>query len=180
MNDPFGDLSSLLSHVWLRLDRGADDRTDPFGLVMLATSGDAGPEARMVTLRRADRTSEEVEVHSDTRTAKLRALRLDPRAAVLAWDPDAQLQVRLRLVMTIEAGDETRWTSIPGGARLNYGTDPAPGMPVARPEDVTRTPARLRFAALIGRVDAIDVVSLAHVPHRRAVFDGEGARWVAP
>lgn len=180
MSDPWGNLAALEDHVWARLDRGAREARDPFRRVALATGGEAGPEARMVALRRADRAAREVEVHSDLRTAKVRALRVDPRAAVLAWDEEAQLQVRLRLTVRIVEADLGRWAEVPADARLNYGTDPAPGRPVARPEDVTRTPAPERFAALVGRVEAIDAVSLAHAPHRRAILDADGARWVAP
>ena len=180
MSDPFDRLDALLMHVWHRLSRGAADADDAFRLVVLATAGAQGPEARMVALRRADRASGEVEVHSDLRTAKVRALSDDPRASILAWDPTARLQVRLTLSVEVAAGDASRWDEVPPEARANYGTDPAPGTPVATPEDMARTPSLDRFAVLIGTVGSVDVVSLAHDPHRRAVFDGAGGRWVAP
>ena len=180
MSDPWDDLAALERHVWERLARGAAAADDPFRLVALATAGAEGPAARMVALRRAERGLREVEVHSDLRTAKLRALRSDPRAAILAWDAGAQLQVRLALAVRVLEADPGRWSEVPPEARENYGTDPAPGTTVSHPATVTRTPERARFAALVGRVEAMDVVSLAHAPHRRAVIDAAGARWVAP
>lgn len=173
-------LDDLLAHVWARLARGAAESSDPFRLVTLATMGAKGPEARTVGLRSAVRSRNEVEVHSDLRTGKVEALRAEPRAALLAWDPAAQLQIRIAVTMRILPADETRWSRVPGAARTNYGTDPAPGRPVERPEFVTRTPDVARFAALIGDVRSFDVVSLAHDPHRRAMFDETGGRWVAP
>lgn len=180
MSDPFVDLDALLAHVWRRLSEGARDAGDPFRRVALATCGADGPEARMVALRRVDRGAGEVEIHSDLRTAKVRALRADPRAAILAWDPVAELQVRLRVEVAVVAGDAARWAQVPPEARTNYGTDPAPGLPIHDPRDLGRTPALDRFAVLLCRVRSIDVVSLAHAPHRRAAFDAEGRRWVAP
>lgn len=180
MTDPFRDLATLSDHVWARLARGVEHADDPFRLMTFATSGREGPEARMVALRRVDRPCAEVEVHSDLRTAKLRALREDPRAAILLWDARAQLQVRLQVSVRIMEADPARWEAIPPEARLNYGTDPAPGLPVASPQAVTRMPSPDRFAALVARVHRIDVVSLAHDPHRRAVFGKVGSAWVAP
>ena len=180
MTDPFDDLATIEDHVWSRLARGARDAADPFRLVALATTGDAGPEVRMLALRRVDRGRGTVEMHSDLRTGKIEALRVDPRAALLAWDATARLQLRLRLAVRIVEADAARWADVPADARLNYGTNPAPGTRVSSPLDVTRTPSRARFAAIVGRVASIDVVSLAHEPHRRAMLDAAGARWVAP
>lgn len=180
MNDPWADLDTLLSHLWARVAGGTGDADDPFRLVTLATTGSDGPEARMVALRRADRAAGEVEIHSDLRTAKIRALRVDPRAAILAWDPREQLQVRLAVRMRVVVGDADRWRRVPAAAQRNYGVDPAPGTVVTNPCAVRRTPDPDRFAALVGRVRSIDAVSLAHEPHRRARFGAGGARWVAP
>ena len=180
MSDPFADLGALEAHVWDRLAAGVTDADDPFRLVTLATQGVEGPEARMVGLRRADRALREVEVHSDLRTAKLAALIRDPRAALLFWDAGAQVQLRLSLDVAVVASDPARWARVPEAARLNYGTDPAPGTAIVAPEVLTRRPDIARFAALAGRVRRIDMLSLAHDPHRRAVFEGGAGRWVAP
>ncbi|MEM9794881.1 MAG: pyridoxamine 5'-phosphate oxidase family protein [Pseudomonadota bacterium] len=182
MSDPFLDLADLLDHVWMRLGRAVADRSDPMRLVVLATSGPDGADARTVALRRADRAAGEIEVHSDRRTAKIGALEADPRGAILLWDPEVQLQIRLKADFEIIHADPLRWDRVPQSARANYGTDPAPGTPLREPGSVRRTPDRSRFAALIGRIRGIDVVSLAHIPHRRAQFDGpEGpGLWVAP
>ncbi|CUH35308.1 PPOX class probable FMN-dependent enzyme, family [Jannaschia seosinensis] len=180
MSDPFDDLTALEDHVWGRLDRGAAVSDDPFRYVTLATMGAAGPEARVVAIRRAVREAGEVEIHSDRRTAKIRAIEVEPRAALLFWDSETQMQLRLSVTMRLLEAEPERWSRIPDFARRNYGTDPAPGTPVGAPEDVTRSPEIARFAALVGRVRAIDALSLAHESHRRARFDANGAVWVAP
>ena len=180
MSDPFDALEMLATHLWDRMLRGAAEAEDSFRLVALATAGQQGPEARMVGLRRADRAASEVEVHSDLRTAKVASLQVDPRAALLFWDPVERLQLRLAVEMRLLFGESGRWAQVPAEARTNYGTDPAPGTAVAAPEVVTRRPDPARFVALVGRVTAMDAVSLAHEPHRRACFDGSGGRWVAP
>lgn len=182
MNDPFMHLDQLACHVWDRLARGARDTDDPFRFVALATNGSEGPEVRMVGLRAADRAHARVEMHSDLRTGKVRALERDARAMLLAWDSGCQLQVRLRLHVTLVPSDPARWAKVPKVPRLNYGTDPAPGTVVERPEAVGRTADVARFVALSGHVLGMDVLSLTHDPHRRAIFHGAGpeGNWVAP
>jgi hypothetical protein len=162
------------------LARGASEASDPFRFTVLATVGPEGPEARMVGLRMADRTARLVEVHSDARTAKVRAIAHDPRAALLLWDEATQEQLRLSVVIQAIPADPVRWAAIPEVGRLNYGTDPAPGTPVVAPEAVTRRPDIAQHMALRGRVVAMDAVSLAHDPHRRARFDASGGMWTAP
>ncbi|SDZ02068.1 Pyridoxamine 5'-phosphate oxidase [Jannaschia faecimaris] len=180
MSDPFLSLETLLTHVWDRLDRGVAESSDPFRFVTLATMGEGGPQARTVGLRGADRTAGTIEVHSDLRTDKVRALGAEPRAEVLLWDAASQIQVRLAVTMTLLRAEGCRWAGIPQIARLNYGTNPAPGTPIEAPEVVTRTPEQARFVALSGEVRRMDVVSLSHDPHRRAIFKGSRGEWVAP
>ncbi|MEM7643120.1 MAG: pyridoxamine 5'-phosphate oxidase family protein [Pseudomonadota bacterium] len=182
MPDPWQDLSALRTHLWDRLVRGAAQADDPFRIVAFATAGPDGPEARMVGLRAADREAGTVEIHSDRRTAKIRAVAEDPRAALLLWDPSTQEQLRLTLDITVIPADPARWAVIPSPSRLNYGTDPAPGTPVTAPEGVARRAIMDRHVALSGRVRSLDAVSLAHDPHRRARFyaEADGGRWVAP
>jgi hypothetical protein len=182
MSDPWLALDALAAHLWSRLERGAAQGGDAFRFVALATAGADGAEARMVGLRRADRDARTVEVHSDLRTAKIAALRHDPRGALLFWDARTHEQLRLSVRFRILEGPEDRWAAIPEEARSNYGTDPAPGAELTDPDALTRTPARDRLAALPGVVTRMDAVSLAHRPHRRAIFEGVGlnGRWVAP
>ncbi|WP_371156743.1 pyridoxamine 5'-phosphate oxidase family protein [Jannaschia sp. 2305UL9-9] len=182
MSDPWDDLTTLRAHLWDRLALGAARSDDPFRFVAFATAGRHGPEARMVGLRRADAKASLVEVHSDLRTGKVAALRHDPRATLLFWDAATQVQLRVNVICDIVPADPDRWAGVPSAARDNYGTDPAPGVPLSDPANLTRTPDIDRFVALPGRVTRMDAVSLAHAPHRRAVFEGPDliGQWVAP
>lgn len=173
-------LAALDAHLWGRLERAAGEAADPWRLVALATMAPDGPQARTVALRQADRAAGTVEVHADARTPKVAEVRADPRAQVLLWDESTQEQLRLSVEVAVLEADPDRWAAVPEAARGNYGTTPAPGTPIAGPEAFRRDPARDRFAALVGRVTAMDAVLLATDPHRRARWDAGGWRWVAP
>ena len=75
MSDP-NDLQAFLDEGWQHLRRGVADARAPARQLVLATvSREGAPEARAVVLRRATQSKAEVEVHTDTRTAKIKALR---------------------------------------------------------------------------------------------------------
>ena len=176
------DLAGTLDAAWRRMAEGAASGGD-HGAVSLATAGPEGPEVRTVVLRRADRMAAEVEVHSDSRAAKVAALRVDPRAALMLWDAGMRLQVRVRLRCRVLVGDAARWNALSDGARWNYGAEPPPGTAIAAPDAWRRSKAREGFAAIVGEILEIDTVLLDPDGHRRALFraaDGFAGRWLSP
>lgn len=174
------DHAALEAHLWARLARAVADAADPWRFAVLATLGAEGPQARTVGLRGADRAPGTVEVHADARTPKVAELAADPRAQLLLWDAAAQEQLRLSLAVEVVRAPADRWARVPPASRGNYGTTPAPGTPIPAAEAYARDPAPARLAALVGRVTRMDAVWLAGEPHRRAIRDGGGWRWVAP
>lgn len=178
------DLAAFLDRAWDALGRGVADGAHPMRTVTLATVGsDGGAEARMVVLRGARRGAGEVETHVDAASAKMD--QIAPRATVLAWDPGAQLQLRLRVALRTADADtaDERWDAMPQGARRNYGGIPRPGQRLDDPDAYAPGAARERLAVLIGRVDEIDALDLSTTPHARAVFRRNGGfagEWIAP
>ena len=180
-----GNLRAYLDEAWGHLLRGVADKHAPARHPTLATVSPEGwPEARTVVLRAARRFAGVLEVHTDSRTAKMRALQAAPRAALHVWIPRAQLQIRAQTQVQILTGDtvEERWAKVPEGARVSYGTDPHPGTPIARVDAYNTPGARARFAVLCCEISTLDVLHLG-ASHRRAVFDrrdGFKGHWVAP
>ena len=185
MTDWTQDLPGHLDRAWHRLAEGAADPDAPGRIATLATTGpDDRPEARLVVLRGADRAAGTLEVHSDARTGKVRALSARPMAALVVWIPPDRLQIRIEAVVTIRTGAEARtvWDRLPDGGRLAYGIDPPPGTPVDDALYPARRPDPEALAVLTFGVERIETLHLGS-PHRRAVF-GRGAgwsgRWLSP
>ena len=176
------DLAGTLDAAWDRMAEGAA-RGGDHGAVSLATLGAEGPEVRTVVLRRADRDAAEVEVNTDSRSAKVAALAADPRAALMLWDAGMRLQVRARLRCRVLVGEAARWNALSDDARWNYGAEPSPGTAIEAPDAWRRPKAREGFAAIVGQVEEIDTVLLDPAGHRRALFraaDGFAGRWLSP
>lgn len=185
MSDWFETLEGLHAQVWRSLSRGVSDRGAPSRQLTLATvSPDGWPEARTVVLRRAVQDQSLLEVYTDIHSDKIASLKATPRAALHIWDPDLNLQLRMRADVTLMTGDEVsdRWDALPAVGRESYGITPAPGTPVLAALDYIKSPEQSHFCVLSLRLNHIDIVHLG-AAHRRATFirsDVWQGQWVAP
>lgn len=188
--DP-ADLARIADRVWELLDSGTGDPAHPFHTPALATSGPDGPAVRTVVLRAADATSRTVTFHSDARSAKLEAIRGNPRVAWMFYDPRAKIQVRLlghTTVHTADACARARWEQLRPRSRQNYRSCDAPGTPIGREaqapavryvaESADESDAGFEyFAAITCRIDHVDWLQLRASGHRRAHFHWDRKRW---
>jgi pyridoxamine 5'-phosphate oxidase len=185
MSEWFETLPGLWTGLWDCLAEGVARRDAPARHVVLATVGlDGGPEARTVVLRGADADAGVIEFHTDLHSAKVAELRRDGRAAVVVWDGERRLQVRLSVSVTELQGDAAAaiWEQVPDPSRQSYGVVPAPGTPIAGALDYEKCADRATFAVLLCELRRVDLVHLGEV-HRRAGFaraDGWAGRWLVP
>lgn len=179
------DLPALYSQVWQRLVRGVGDRHSPSRHPTLATVTPEGrPRARTVVLRRADRLSGTLDIHTDLRSAKVAELQATPFASLHVWDGSAHLQIRAEADVTIASGADVAeiWVRVPETSRSSYGGTPVPGSPIDDGLAYTRLAEPARFAVLQLRITAIDVLHLGR-EHRRARFERAGewqGVWLSP
>ena len=184
MTDP-NDLAAFLAQAWQHLGTGVADANSPARFPTFATTApDGTPQARTVALRGANPRGATVEVHTDTETDKITALRASPQAALHFWLPEADVQIRLTAEVDILTGPglDAQWERVPPASRVSYGTQPAPGTPIQHVYAYEKPPERARFAVLHCRVQKIDLVHLG-TRHRRALYqrnDGWTGTWVAP
>ncbi len=174
-------LPSLLGEAWRRLEAAEGAARNP----ALATTGHNGaPEIRTVILRSADRQAGTLAFHTDAESPKVAQLRRRPRAAILVWDAEVSLQVRLDARISVLSGSSSSsaWADVPEHARSRYGGS-LPGTPISAPEAAEDGADLARFAVLTAYVHRIDALHLGASRHRRAVYrieDGFAGRWVAP
>ena len=179
------DLAAFLAAVWAELGDYTRARAGYPGLVTLATRGSGGPELRQVVLRKTDRANAQLVLHTDSDSHKVAELAADPAVSLLAWNPEHQLQIRVRGRAEILGpyAAETIWSSLPFASQGNYGVTPAPGTPIAAASDYQRVPDKGRLAVVVIGVGEIDAVHLAEPHHIRARFraeEGWAGEWLAP
>ena len=184
MSDP-SDLKAFLDHAWQRVSRGvADSRSAARYPVFATVSPDGWPEARTVALRAANRTNAMLEVHTDIASAKVAALRSNPKAQLHIWDARPRLQIRLFATVAILTGPETQaqWARVPDASRVSYGKEPSQGTPIAAAFDYAETREQAAFTVLRCHLERIDLVELKAV-HRRAVYSRHqdwSGQWLVP
>lgn len=182
-------LAAALAAAWALLAKAAAEPRHPARVVQLATRGtDGAPRLRSVILRGADPATRTLSAYTDRRSGKVAEIAAEPRAAVLAWDTEARVQIRLtgRAELRL-AGPawQAAWDALPEAARRDYAQQGAPGTPCPAPPGAPAHPDLARhFAVLTVTVETLDWLRLAPEPHRRAgfVLDGDAPRgtWLVP
>lgn len=185
MTEWFTTHAGIWNKLWQVLERGVADGQHPARLPGFATVSPEGwPEMRTVVLRTADREAGVVSVHTDLFSDKIASLRKNPRAALLIWDKDEALQIRLSCDVAIASGDAVRalWERVPDHAQQSYGVTPPPGTVIPDALSYDKTPDPASFAVLTCRIVVIDAVHLG-AAHRRVRFTRDGdwqAVWLSP
>ncbi|MBV7259596.1 pyridoxamine 5'-phosphate oxidase family protein [Erythrobacter crassostreae] len=192
----FDTFESVLADITERLTRAGKKRKEPMHTPVVVT-GDA--DARVMVLREFDAEAFTLRFHTDTRAPKVEVIDADPRMAVLFYDKDAKVQIRVRgrgKVLRDAPVTDAAWEAGDNFARRCYLGD-GPGTSSATPtsglppefEGVEPTAeqvavGRPNFSVLLVELEEIDWFYLAHTGHVRALFTREGeewnGRWVSP
>jgi hypothetical protein len=190
-------LPEVQAALWRELGRAVRDRHHPWRFATLATVAAAPdgvrPEARTVVLRDADRDARTLVVYTDERSAKVRQAQRRPEGVLVLWSPGLGWQLRLHCALALHTRGlrvSSRWARLKlTPAAQDYLSPLPPGSPLEGGEpgdqaaDTAPRPdrdSRSHFAVLECIVQSTDWLELHRDGHRRARFDADGARWLAP
>lgn len=192
----YDSLPLTLEQAWHMLWLGVHKRNHAFHTVSVASIGlDGRPRTRVVVLRKADANSWLLRFHTDRRGDKIAEFKRDNRVAVLAYDPESKVQVRLEGVAEVHTEDavaDEAWAASRLFSRQCYGVQPQPGQAIdsgdafALPEttEEATAPGRQNFCAVVVQVQSLEWLYLAASGHRRARFtralDGITSQWLTP
>lgn len=189
------DLALCFAEAWRLLVDGAARGRSGFHLPALATLDAAGrPRVRTVVLRAADRASGTLRFHCDRRSDKAAEIAVQGACALMAYDAEATVQIRVEGTATLHTDDavaDAAWAGAQAMSRVCYGIDPGPGTGIAEggayalPDaEAALTLGRPHFAAVLVRAERLDFLHLDRRGHRRAGWrrDGDGwaGSWLVP
>lgn len=172
------ELADFLDTVWNTLAEGMTDPEAPAHLPVFATASGA----RTVVLRGFDKAERTLSFYTHAQSSKVADLVAHPKAQVLVWDAAQSLQIRLSCTVHMAAASDALWAGQGDGARQNYAFGVAPGSEISAPGEGIGEPQQALMTVLTARIESIDALSLAALPHRRARFtapDFTGV-WIAP
>jgi pyridoxamine 5'-phosphate oxidase len=176
------ELNALEARLWAELATAARTRGHAWRTPVLATvGGPAGCDARVVVLREVDTTTREIACYTDARSPKAAQVAAHPQAVLVMWSAELGWQLRLTVALTLETTGlavASRWAKLrTTSAAQDYLAPRAPGADLG---STGQHASREHFALITAQVRTMDWLSLDPAGHRRAVFDGDGARWIQP
>lgn len=187
MAERLATLDEIEAAVDQELAAAVHHKSHPWRVGVLATTdGDTG-DARSVVLREWDAAQRSLLIYTDARSPKVEQLAAHPLGTLVLWSERLGWQLRLRVKLELQTAGlavSSRWARLKmTPAAHDYLSPLPPGTTLGHAHPHGPPPvreSRSHFAVMLARVQAIDWLELHAEGHRRARFDGHGARWLTP
>ena len=180
------DSAALAHRLGQWLQTGTNSSHHAAHLLQLATvDTTGGPQLRTVVLRGAEPAAHWLRFHTDLRSPKYEEIRKQPRVALLGYDPNPRLQVRIDAVAAIHHKDplaRLAWERTPASSRASYASRRAPGEPVkdgtfAPPVTDADEVGFAHFVVVHCAIEVIDLLELDNEGHRRGTLVRTQGDW---
>ena len=194
----YEDFKEIKKKIWLMLDDAVTNRGSQFRIPTFICGDQSSFDGRIVVLRKSDQKNSLVQFHSDIRSDKIEKLKKNPNAALLFYDKEEKIQVRLKVECTVNHNNNVTkesWSKTQHISRKCYLVDNGPGtesdIPTSglKPEldnfEFTMEQSEegyKNFTVIQCKVKSIEWLYLAAKGHRRARFDLETNKdtWLVP
>ena len=194
----YEDFNEIKKKIWLMLDDAISNRASQFRIPSFICGDQSDFDGRIVVLRKSDQHNNTVQFHSDIRSDKIEKLKKNPKAAMLFYDKEEKIQVRLKIECVVNHNNditEESWSKTQHISRKCYLVDNGPGseseIPTSglKPEldnfDYTKEQSEegyKNFTVIQCKIKFIEWLYLAAKGHRRAKFDLENNKdtWLVP
>ena len=194
----YEDFKEIKDKIWSMLDNAIKDRGSPFRIPVFICGGQDDFDGRIVVLRKSDRENNIIQYHSDIRSNKIAKLKLNKNAAMLFYDKEEKIQVRLKVECIVNhENDITKqsWLKTGHMSRKCYLVDNGPGTESPSPTSglkpeldnfeftMEQSEAGYKnFTVIQCRIKTMEWLYLAAKGHRRAKFDLENNKdtWLIP
>ena len=194
----YEDFNEIKKKIWLMLDDAITNRASQFRIPTFICGDQSDFDGRIVVLRKSDQINNLVQFHSDIRSDKIEKLKKNPKAAMLFYDKDEKIQVRLKIECVVNHNNEITkesWSKTQHISRKCYLVDNGPGSESASPTSGLKPEldnfeftmeqseeGYKNFTVIQCKIKLIEWLYLAAKGHRRARFDLENKKdtWLVP
>ena len=97
----YEDFNEIKKKIWLMLDGAITNRSSQFRIPTFICGDQFDFDGRIVVLRKSDQQNNTVQFHSDIRSDKIEKLKKNSKAAMLFYDKEEKIQVRLKVQCTV-------------------------------------------------------------------------------
>ena len=194
----YEDFNEIKKKIWLMLDDAITNRGSQFRIPTFICGDQTDFDGRIVVLRKSDQKNNTVQFHSDIRSDKIDKLKKNPKAAMLFYDKEEKIQVRLKVECVINHNNDVTkesWSKTQHISRKCYLVDNGPGSESETPTSGLKPELNnfeftmeqsekgyKNFTVIQCKIKSIEWLYLAAKGHRRAKFNLETNKdtWLVP
>jgi len=194
----YEDFNEIKNKIWLMLNNAVTDRGSQFRIPVFICGDQSNFDGRIVVLRKFDQQNNLVQFHSDIRSDKIKKLRKNSKAAMLFYDKEEKIQIRLKVECIVNHNNKITkesWLKTGHMSRKCYLVDNGPGIESDNPTSGLKPEldnfeftleqseeGYKNFTVIQCKVKSIEWLYLAAKGHRRAKFDLETNKntWLVP
>lgn len=181
-------ITAIIESIWNELNKAATSRS-PFNFLQLATSGlDGAPQLRTIVLRQSDVEKGTLSFVTDIRSPKVAEIRSEPRVALVGFDPQRSLQLRLSgKALLVEDAQARRdmWERLREKTLLLFEAPFAPGTPIdttgaaigTAEEELEPVDPFSQFVLVMVTLSRVEWLDLSSENHMRFAFDRTDSSW---
>lgn len=185
-------LAELELKVWTLFYKGIAGRKKGFHFLNIGTIHDSGIQIRTVILRAVSKTDRSVSFHTDRRSRKFNALKINNGVSIHCYDSKNNIQVSLKVKCKINWKDQRAaqlYKSLNESSQTLYRKAIPPFMSIEKPismaEDryLSIEEGMENFVWVEAHIQQMEVLELNREIHKRAVIDYTDlrlSRWVQP
>ena len=194
----YEDFKEIKKKIWFMLSDAVTNRSSRFRLPVFVCGDQNDFDGRIVVLRKSDDKNNILQFHSDIRSNKISKLKTNKNAALIFYDKEEKIQVRLKVECIINHNNDITkksWSNTQHISRKCYLVDNGPGtesdIPTSglKPEldnfNYSKEQSEegyKNFSVIQCKIKSIEWLYLAAKGHRRAKFELENKKeyWVVP
>jgi 3-hydroxyisobutyrate dehydrogenase len=194
----YEDFNEIKKKIWFMLEDAITNRASQFRIPTFICGEKSDFDGRIIVLRKSDKKNNLIQFHSDIRSDKIQKLNKNSKAALLFYDKEEKIQLRLKVECKINHNNDITkesWSKTQHISRKCYLVDKGPGtesdLPTSglKPEldnfEFTMEQSEQgykNFTVIQCKIKSIEWLYLAAKGHRRAKFDLENKKdtWLVP
>ena len=194
----YENFKEIKKKIWSMLDDAVTNRSSTFRIPIFICGGQSDFDGRIVVLRKSIQSNNLLQYHSDIRSEKINKLKKNKNAAMLFYDKEEKIQVRLKVECIVNHNNKITkesWLKTSHMSRKCYLVDNGPGTESDAPTSglnpeldnfeftIEQSEEGYKnFTVIQCKVKSIEWLYLAAKGHRRARFDLDNNKdtWLVP
>ena len=189
--ESYSDISQTLESSELILADAVENAKTLFHTLVLSSHDNEKVASRVVVLREFNKNERYLRFHTDARAAKIKEFEFNNNAAILGYDPELKIQIKLQGSISVHYDDhysKTAWNQSTSRSKKCYSVKGGSTLKISDPKEYDLKDVNIEdgfdnFAVLKFSFTSLEFLHLKSSGHRRAIHnwdDGQKSSWLVP